>query len=554
MRIFGICWLVLATVWGPWSTPLVWCQITKPDVADAVERITRDEIEARRQQLDTLADGQEGLQKEASELYQQALQQLDEAQQAETNITAYQEQLATAAATTARKKATRDRLPETAPALDSPSPEVPIADLEKGFAESRKTLAVQEEAYKKWEAEPNRRTARMAEIPKLIQAAEAQLAELEIDLAAKPPADQPAQRTSAKQALALARRQSILSTMASLKKERDFYEATNELVQIEQDIAARQLAIAKQTAQQWEELLNGRRTKLARQQANEAEQKLAQSPPAIQKLVEANATLAQQREALAEKIENATADLRTTGERVEQISTQLARTQEQVLAGGLSQASGELLRREQQGQLLDVRKNQQNIQERQPELKQVRFESYNLSYRRAELATLEDQVEEVVRTLAVPPTEELRKSIRQELETQRDYLDQIISDYRSYSTTLVELDAEEQELIEKTLEYARFIESRVLWIKSTDSVVAIARDQRLLTEAMRGARDSVVGMCSWRNWQGVGRELVADVQQSPILWFCCSIVFAPLLIFRRRWRRKIGALGESSSRKGCANF
>ncbi len=274
---------------------------------------------------------------------------------------------------------------------------------------------------------------------------------------------------------------------------------------------------------------------LARQQASEAEQKLAESPPAIQKLAEQNAKLAQQRKELAEKIQKATTELRTVRERVEQISTQLARTKEQVLAGGLSQASGELLRREQQGQLLDVRKNQRNIEQRQPELKRVRFESYDLNYRRTELATLEDQVGEIVSTLAEElPTESLRSDIRKELETQRDYLDTIINDYRSYSTTLVELDAEEQGLIDKTLEYARFIESRVLWIKSTDSFVSLAQDDRLRTEAMRGLTGAIGGLSSWRTWQGVGRELAADMRQTPFLWLGFLTVFAPLLVFRRR--------------------
>ena len=151
-------------------------------------------------------------------------------------------------------------------------------------------------------------------------------------------------------------------------------------------------------------------------------------------------------------------------------------------------------------------------------------------------------------------TKNLRQNIRKELETQRDYLDQIINDYRSYSTDLVELDAEEQGLIAKTLEYAHFIDSRVLWIKNMDSFISIAQDDQLRTKTFRGLLDAIDGLISWRNWQDVGRELAADMRQTPVVWIGLSIVFAPLLVFQRRWRRKIAELGKFSNRKGFSRF
>ena len=553
-RFVQISLLAILIGLGPWTASPVVCQIDKPNAANGVERITQDDIEARRKKLDELADLDDQLKKGVSDLYQQALQHLDNAKKAEIDIVHYDRRLAAATTNTANHKTTRDSLPEKSPAIVPPPPDVPIAELEKEFAVGRKTLAAKEDAYKKLEAEPNRRIARVAEIPKLIQAAEVQLAQIEEELTANPAADEPTQLASAHRTLALAKREDMFLTIESLKKEREYCEATDELVQIDQDIAAKQLAMAKDVAEQWQELLNVRRAELARKQATEAEQTLAESPPAIQKLAEENAKLAQQRKDLAEKMKNVSAELPLVRDRLEQISIKLARTKEQVLAGGLSQASGELLRREQQSQLLDVRRNQRNIEKRQPELKRVRFDSYDLNYRRTELATLEHQVDEIVSTLGVKSTKNLRQNIRKELETQRDYLDQIINDYRSYSTDLVELDAEEQGLIAKTLEYAHFIDSRVLWIKNMDSFISIAQDDQLRTKTFRGLLDAIDGLISWRNWQDVGRELTADMRQTPVVWIGLSIVFAPLLVFQRRWRRKIAELGKFSNRKGFSQF
>jgi len=53
-------------------------------------------------------------------------------------------------------------------------------------------------------------------------------------------------------------RQQLTLTIASLKKEQVFFESTDELVQIQRDVATKQRTIAKAELDQWQELVNKR--------------------------------------------------------------------------------------------------------------------------------------------------------------------------------------------------------------------------------------------------------------------------------------------------------
>ena len=66
------------------------------------------------------------------------------------------------------------------------------------------------------------------------------------------------------------------------------------------------------------------------------------------------------------------------------------------------------------------------------------------------------------------------------LETQRDYLDALISDYNKYFDALVlDLDRNQRELIRETEQYSDYVNERIFWIRNTPP---LGRDELARTE------------------------------------------------------------------------
>ena len=237
-----------------------------PAAIESNEQVSREEIEAHLKLLDGPQEMDDAAKTKSRELCQQALQQLDAAKPIEAAIAGYEARTASADADTAEKKRVRDGLPDKAPPIEEPSLDTPIVDLDQQLTDAKRNRKTAEDDYKRLEGEPNRRTARIAEIPKLIQSAQEQLAQVEQELAAKPSEGEAAQLTLARRYLNLAKQRSLQLTVRSLEKERTCYEETDELIQIQRDIAAKTLAIAQDHAQQWQSLVNKRREREARKE------------------------------------------------------------------------------------------------------------------------------------------------------------------------------------------------------------------------------------------------------------------------------------------------
>jgi potassium efflux system protein len=189
------------------------------------------------------------------------------------------------------------------------------------------------------------------------------------------------------------------------------------------------------------------------------------------------------------------------------------------------------------------------IRMRQERIGGVQLQQIRLREQRQTLADIDALVDEVMESVEepVPPEEraELEQLLRQLFETQRRYMDALIEDYETYFQKLVDFDARQQELIDRTNDLLDFIDERILWIPSGKAV-----QPELLTDG----RDAMAWLFAAKHWAQLGRAFrdgVTRLLPLNLLALLLTILFIPFV----RWvPRRLQRLGEQAQAPGCDRF
>ncbi|MCA9185510.1 MAG: mechanosensitive ion channel, partial [Planctomycetales bacterium] len=511
---------------------------------EASTEITSSQIEAQQKALSQNVDVSEVDRVKIADAYRAAMQSLDSSATATGNATKFDKNMATLDSDTKAAVAKRDAMSSDLPKIEVPPASVPLAELEQQLSLARQTLEQVEQAYQNLQAEPNRRTDRLAKIPGLIKSAEDEVADLQPEVAAESSDAAAVSVESAQTLKNLAKLQELNATIKALKAERVYLENSDALIRARTDIAARDYDVAKAEFEQWQQLVNQRRQESSTQQQTEAAEDLRDAPEVIQELARENRDLAAQRAELAAKIEEATTRLQHVRDEENRITAEYESTRGKVEAVGLSQASGQLLR-EERGRLPNVRQHRANMIERQPLMGQVRFDIYELNETRNKLASIDIQAEKIAAEFPPPQREQVKEQARAQLAKKRDYVDALIADKKSYSRTLLDLDEHEETLIEVTESYRDFIDGRVLWIRSEDPLSG--RDAQL-------TKDAVMWLLKPGNWTSVWTTIWQDVQRRPMYVVVMAGALAMLVYAQPVLRKRISELGEMASRRAFSEF
>ncbi len=246
-----------------------------------------------------------------------------------------------------------------------------------------------------------------------------------------------------------------------------------ELLPLRRDLSARRVALAEQEIKGWQETANRRRQQEAEKQLQQARLDAARANPAVKRLARENAALAETRKELVEHIAETTRQFEKTNQQLTGLKDQFKRTREKVDAGGLTNAVGLLLRKQREA-LPNVRVHRREIIAVQTAISENQLASLELQDRRSALADLEQQVRATLRSLDPGAeqidTRELESAVRDSLQTEKNYLDDLIKDHNIYFNNLVNLDIAEGQLIKETEAFATYVDERVLWIASASAV------------------------------------------------------------------------------------
>lgn len=425
-------------------------------------------------------------------------------------------------------------------------PEVPadatLAQVQQLLSQAKTELSDVQKSLQMLQDEPKRRADRRLEIPKLADAARSELEEIKARLDAKPAPDEPADVTTASRLLLEARRQRLTAETASRQSELQFFESTGELLGAQRDQAARQVAEADNQVRALQAIVDERRRQEAERQALEARRTSARAQPTERKIAEATAELARKRQLLAGEIENTTREFERIDRQVKLLEEQFRKITNRYETAGATEAIGLLLRK-QRADLPDGADHQREIRERAVRISATYLDLIDYEEQRNELATLDQRVRDIMRSLDTTMSEfereYLQGEVRSVLEAQRNVCDSLIIDTNSYLEKLVEVDVRQRQFIATSEEYATYCDERILWIRS--AAVLGGTHLRLIVP-------SLLWLASVDNWQLVGAALRDEASGNLLQTALLALVFLILFLIQRPLRTRTVQLGEQATR------
>jgi potassium efflux system protein len=431
-----------------------------------------------------------------------------------------------------------------------------VAELEASLLGAEQDLSLARREAAEVEAEASRRAERRRQVPELLGATKQRLQSLEAMPAA--PVGEDTRIVEALRSLAEVRREATLREIDAHEQELASYEARGALLAKRLDRA--QLRVAAEQAR-----VEALRTALSSGQRLEAEraaehargllEESASFEPAVQgivrQLAEENARLAEQRmgsEGLVGRIDDLSRKLANAEESVARIEADRARIATKIDAAGLTDSVGLLLRK-QRADAPDVGKYRRFIRMRQELISAAQVRQIELREERRELADVDALVDRAMERLDPDRSSGKRSAIeallRDLLETKRKVLDDLIADHETYFQKLVDFDAKQLELIEKTEALLRFIDERILWIPSG-------------TALRPGFAAEVGNAFAWlvdpRYWGQFVRALGDALVATPLSNAIVALALLLFAAFGGQARARIAALGEEARQPGCVRY
>ena len=513
-------------------------------------------IDARFKAAQEKADLDEGTKARVAELYGQAQNQLQEAAKSTATATQFTEMIAGAESIT---KSLQQALVEP---LDSPSQQIPkdatSAEIDQRVADADAALTATQADRAALEQESAQRPERRRQIPELQAATRQRLAEAQAELDATPVATDAAELVDARRTLAAARKEAAQQELNAYDAELQSYDLRGRILALKLDASTRRAEHLKREGALLREALTAKRQDEALEaaaRARDAMLEASNAPAAIRelagKLAETNTRLTLERtgpDGLLRKVEQASTRLTRVKEKLATLTSDFTAVKAKVDAAGIGAGTGALLRTYQRD-LEDTRQLARNIRARQQEIAATQVDEIQCEEDRRKLADIGSLIEENLSGLPAEVTEtqktEFAKVLRALYTTQREALDEKIEDYETYFATLIDLDAQEQQLIAQTREFQRYITERVLWLRSGD---LISLDE------IGPARDAWLWLVDVENMATFAAALKSDFSTSPLPVISCAFAVLVLIAFRWQFRRRIAIAAESASKRGCMEF
>ena len=401
-------------------------------------------------------------------------------------------------------------------------------------------------------AEAEMRSERRRKIPELQAVAKQRLRELEMEPAA---ANEDPGITAALADLHTLQEMVQRAEIEAYQNELASYDVRGAVLAKRQDLATLQIARYQDLSQRLR-IEKERLEQLEMARESEAAKRLMEELTALpdgfrqslQELYQRNEALASVwagEEGLHAQIRDVSDKLSRAETNVIEIEAELKGLAARVDAVGLADSVGALLR-QHRAEAPDIGMYRRFIRMRQEQIGDVQLQQIRLREQRQALADIDGLVREAMASIDEPLPEPQRQEIEQHLrtlfETQRRYMDALLEDYETYFQKLVDFDARQQELVDRTQDLLDFIDERILWVPSGRSVQ---------TRFLSDGRDAVAWLFGPTYWKQLATSF-GDVLTR--YWLLNLLVLGAAILFFvlvRPIRLRIGSLGNEARTPDC---
>lgn len=522
--------------------------------AEKALSLTAVDVKRLRQQAEEAGDLAEETKTKILETYDNALAQLEAAENWSNKAAAFDRlrEEAPEAAKALEEELKRD-LPESK--LEVPK-DASLDQLEQKLMEAKLDREAANEQLIKLEAEVTRRRERRRKVPELLAAAR-QRVQVARGQVPKGGAGSPklfeAQRTL--------REATILASEAetgALRREVPSHEARAKLLTLRLDQALRIQAAKEKEAAFWELQVREGRREEAERAAREAKEALLEVTDASQEvqqfaeeLASETAELAEQRtgpEGLVRRIEEISTRIGETNELLKKVRADFASVENRVEAGRLSAPLGAMLR-QRRADLPKVAAQKKAIRARREEIEKAQLKIIEFREERQGVSDVQGIVSQkmsgVDPSLPEYKRRRMERLLQELLWKKRSSIQSLVDDYTAYFEKLMELDTSERALVDTVESFDAFIDERILWIRSTQSF-------RL--ETLSGIVPAVSWMVSPGNWRQVVEALRVDVWEGLAAYILVVLLFILVLAGRRKMIVRLREVDKEAGNPRCTDF
>ena len=205
----------------------------------------------------------------------------------------------------------------------------------------------------------------------------------------------------------------------------------------------------------------------AKRDAEEVERQSFGKHQLVQELAQNNTLLTGELKQLAAQVDEISADEVIVTDQIKRFSSNFRLARQKLEIAGLSEALGQALLQQRNNlpRVKDFRAAENHRQQLviESSLRQIRNQQ-----ERARLSDIEGYVDEVMQTLSESWQSWIRDEIHDLSLQRRDLLDKAIANDDSLLQTLSELDFAQRELSRVVSDYNRFLDERLLWVRTGD--------------------------------------------------------------------------------------
>jgi len=406
-------------------------------------------------------------------------------------------------------------------------------ELAQRLQKEQAQLAAAKDVQAGWNNQLYKQKDLLGHLPKNIADARADLKTVDEELQNQSAGDDSGLVAEARRLMLRTKQHKLGAAIKVYEQQLDSHELLLSLSRAERDLAAREIAQREGLINAWQAAVEKKVQEEAtqvRQEAEEARDKAPELAPALKDQYDLNIALSEELEELTHQVTAVTKNLEAVTNHLQQIEEDFDLATDRVKTLVITEAVGLALRRQRQ-LLPSTDKYRQGSSKRKLKMSEIRETQYRLEGQRRKLADTESETDKIIDSLVYLTPEKAeaqRVDVRNLLSDRRTLLEKLQTGYNQYFKGLQNLEFAEQQLVARAKEYAAFLDTHLVWIRSS-SILNLTDFKNSVTVLQTLVRPA--------NWRLTISDAFDAFEANPGLWVL-GLSISALLLFGRRWARR----------------
>ncbi|TWU46976.1 mechanosensitive ion channel domain-containing protein [Rubripirellula reticaptiva] len=516
---------------------------SSPQPPQSTGVITVEQIERAMAELEQSSDVAADVKVQSLENYRATLSNLHSAADSDTRLKALVAEAESVSTRSEQLKNQRTDLKNKKPDL---SESLALMELEQLLPTAELQLSGFRKAKQDAEAELQSRAARRKEIRARMAIIQDKIAVASSQLKALQVAE-PSPQSQALAARLLTRRMTLEKETPALEGELAKYDAEEaaDLVRLQIEVANLSATHTEKTIALLQQRINAAREAAAAESVRMARREAISADPALKIYAAENQALAETAKNVAEELAQTDKLLSAATDVYGGLVRQFSNTRKKVDSVGLTSSVGALLRKEMTT-LPDVGERRAAVADRQKRINDTQFAMFEYEEAQEELSKMDETIGKILYEAKKDSSKNvvlLESAARDLMMRKREYLVDLVRSTGQYFDKLIELDTVDQQIIKLESEYEKYIDQRVLWIRSGQPLTAGVQIE-----------DSAKWLLSTGKWKEAGTLLLADARRYVVLYVLSFSLIGLLLVRGKSTRRTIRQIGEMAEKVNCRSI